>query len=930
MASTTEKGKGGDASDTPMMRQYHAAKERFPKHLLFFRMGDFFELFFEDAKIAARALGLTLTARSKGPEAIAMAGVPAHSVEQYLARLLRQGFSVAICDQTEDASQAKGLVNRDITRVVTPGTVVEEGLLDARKPNRLVAVLPVPDSENGTDGENGAYRYGLAAVDLAAGSIHVQELADRAALASELARLAPSECLLPEPPPLPPGARRVSPMPPASRGAFALSELKEAAFAPREAHGRLVDRFGRSKAEAAEVKKLIKELPLGAAAAGALVGYLGETHPGGIAHLQPPRGFDPDAHLILDETAIRSLELVETIRDRAFEGSLLWAIDRTRTGAGARRLREWVLRPLRNLDDLRARQEAVHTLVIDPTLREHLREELKELSDLERISGRLGTLRATPRDLVGLKSSLRKLPSFESALEGLKNSVFAAVRARIGGLGPVADRIEATLEDDCPINVSDGGLIRKGVDKELDRLRGIAHGGKEWIARFQAEEAEKSGIPNLKIGYNRVFGYYLEVSKGNLHLVPKHFERRQTLTNAERFITPELKEREAEVLGAEDKIRLLEGKLFHELRDEVAQSAGGLREAGVALSELDALCSLAEVAARRGHVRPVLSSGGKLSFTQMRHPVLEETLPKGEVVANDLELRGSGGKGGKGEAPQVLLLTGPNMAGKSTYIRCAALCTILAQMGAFVPAEKAEVGLADRIFTRVGAADDLYGGRSTFMVEMAEVAEIVAGASDRSLVVLDEVGRGTSTYDGISLAWALVEHLHEGPSKPRTLFATHYHELCTLEEELPRVANANAVVKEWQGEISFLFRIVPGPSERSFGIHVARLAGLPKTVIERATAILNELEAEAIERLQHLTGDGGSLLASGDAPKKPKRRRLKPTREDGQLLLFEPTPEQIDPKVKELLDALRGADPNALSPMEALQKLAELVKKAKG
>jgi DNA mismatch repair protein MutS len=539
-----------------------------------------------------------------------------------------------------------------------------------------------------------------------------------------------------------------------------------------------------------------------------------------------------------------------------------------------------------------------------------------------------------------LKDSLLLLPRLDSGLDGLPGPVLAGIRQRCGGLAPIAERIAATLRDDCPNVVSEGGLIREGVNPELDRLRQVAAGGKQWIAGFQADEMRRSGIPSLKVGYNRVFGYYIEVTKPHLARVPKEYERRQTVANAERFVTPALKEREAEVLGAEDRMRALEAQLFQALRDEVARAAREVQSAGAALAELDALGSLAEVAARNGHVRPEVNAARRLSFLQLRHPVLEATLPKGQVVPNDLSLAAPEAGGATGAAtsatppqegarfPQILLLTGPNMAGKSTYIRAAALATILAQMGAFVPAEQAEVGLVDRIFTRVGAADDIFGGRSTFMVEMAEVAEILAHATDRSLVILDEVGRGTSTYDGVSLAWALVEHLHEAAAKPRTLFATHYHELCGLEEELRRVRNACAVVKEWQGEITFLYRVVAGSSERSFGLHVARLAGVPRAVIERARTILHELETEAQERIANISPEGASL--SSASTKAAGRRRLKPTREDGQLLLFEPSAAEIEPNVKALLDELRALDPHGLTPMDALAKLAELVRKAKG
>ncbi len=917
-------------NDTPMMRQFNAAKERYPRHLLFFRMGDFFELFHEDAKVVARVLGLTLTSRSKGPDSIPMAGVPANSAEQYISRLLRQGFSVAVCDQTEDASQAKGLVKREVTRVVTPGTVVEDDLLEANRPNRLVAVYPDPDQAGFPINEK---TYGLASVDLSGGIIFVQELLGQAGLLSELARLQPSECLLPESDPLPPGAKPVPILPAGTEGRFSITPLNKSAFEAREAQGRLTARFGKVRAEETALKKQARAMPLAMGAAGALLGYVEETHPGGIHHLQAPQNIDPEEYLLIDETAIRSLELVETIRDRNFEGSLLWTIDRTRTGPGARCLREWLLRPLRKIEPLRDRQDAVGMMVNDPELRGELRFFLKEVADLERIAARLSTGRATPRDLIALKNTLRTLPKFENSLAGLTNGVLAECRTFLGGLDTVADRIERTIQDDCPNNIADGGLIREGVDAELDRLRDVASGGKQWIANFQAMEAERANIPGLKIGFNRVFGYYLEVSKSNASKVPEEWERRQTLTHAERFVTPELKDHEAEVLGAEDKIRALEVKLFQALRDEVAEAVPGLQAAGRSLAVLDAIASLGEVAARKRHVRPGLSNGGRLIFEQLRHPVLEETLPKGELVPNDLALDAKGGsnakrsKTGKDAPPQILLLTGPNMAGKSTYIRAAALGTILAQMGAFVPAERAEVGLADRVFTRVGAADDLFGGRSTFMVEMIEVAQIMAQATDRSMVVLDEVGRGTSTYDGVSLAWALVEFIHNGPSKPRTLFATHYHELCALDAELPGVKNASAVVKEWQGEITFLYRIVAGHSEHSFGLHVARLAGVPSEVIERARSILFELEAEAQERLTNVasTGAGRSNAKGGKI-----NRHLAPTEEDGQLLLFEPSEIQIDPSVKSLLDDIRSMDPTNLTPMESMAMLDKLVKKARG
>lgn len=904
---------GADAPDTPMMRQYLAAKQRWPRHLLFFRMGDFYELFFEDAKIVSRVLGLTLTSRSKGADAVPMAGVPVHAVEQYLARLLRQGFSVSVCDQTEDPSQTKKLVRREVTRVVTPGTVLEENLMEADRPNRLAVVLPeraaswyaAPADRRNAAGKRQAGgsntadkpanpRFGLASVDLSGGEIFVQEPVGAAALSSELARLSPSEILFPEPA----AGTKTEPLPvPAEEEGAARRALKSAAFEPREAHGRLLRRFGkgltvgkRAPRKGDALAALLRRLPLGCAAAGALVGYLEETHVGGELRLLPPQPFDPEKHLLLSATALRALEIVETIRRRSFEGSLLWSLDRTCTGAGARCLREWVLRPLREPAAIRQRQDAVAALVEDPNLRSDLRALLRGTADLERIAARLVAGRATPRDLTTLSATVLQLPRLSALFEHLpRENLLPKKAAQPAGLASLGKRISAVLRDDCPNALDKGGLIRTGVSAELDQVRSVSAGGKEWIAALQAEEARRTGISSLKIGYNRVFGYYIEVTKTHKDAVPDDYERRQTLTNAERYVTPALKEREAEVLGAEDRSRELERQLFEELRRECTGYAEALAAAGRALAELDTLASLAETAAKRGHVRPTITSTHRLYFSQLRHPVLEETLPRGELVPNDLELDVVP----EGKPPQILIITGPNMAGKSTYIRAAALAVVMAQTGAFVPAEKAEVGIVDRVLTRVGAADDLSAGRSTFMVEMGETAEILDTAGPRSLLILDEVGRGTGTYDGVSLAWALLEHLHNGPVKPRTLFATHYHELCTLAEELSRLAVAAATVKEWQGEITFLHRIVPGVSERSFGLHVARLAGLPPSLLERAKHILFELETETEERVEHITEGGASVGGQNDDGHKPKRRHRKraqliPSAVDGQLLLFEP------------------------------------------
>ena len=884
---------------TPLMRQYRAIKDEHRDKVLLFHLGDFYETFDEDAKTASRALGITLTSRSGMP----LAGFPVHAARDHVEKLLDAGHKVAICDQVEDPKKAKGIVRREVTRVITPGTLLDEGLLRADENNYLAAVIP--DSGRGLGG--------LAYVDLSTGEFAVAELG-RDALAEELERLRPSELLVPEA-----VARegrvfkisdKISDEEPPEYGRHDGGETPEPtpypdwAFYNETARRKLIEHFRVKTLDAFGCERL----ELAQSAAGALLRYLEETHRSGVDHITGLSVVDSEAHLAFDGEALRNLEILETIRDRSKEGSLLGVLDRTRTAPGARRLRQWLVRPLAELSAIRKRQDAVAELVREHASRARVREALSNVQDLERLSTKLAAGRVNARDLIGIAASAERLPDLASALEGAGSDALVALAAHFGEasrLTALADKVRATLVESPPVSVKDGGIIADGVSADLDRLRGVRAGGRSWIAEFQAREQERTGISSLKVGYNRVFGYFIEITKANLASVPEGYERKQTLVNAERFITPELKEREAEVLGAEEKILALEYELFMELRDEVATELPAIHECGARVGDLDALASFAEVAADRGYVRPELDDSQVLEIEDGRHPVLEMAMDAGTFVPNDIELDAG--------RRQVLVVTGPNMAGKSTFIRQVALTAAMAQMGSFVPARRARVGIVDRIFARVGASDDLSRGRSTFMVEMVETARVLRTATERSLVVLDEVGRGTSTYDGVSIAWAVTEHIHDSVGA-RTLFATHYHELCAASEELERVANVNVAVREWGDEITFLYRIVPGGADRSYGIHVARLAGVPREVIDRAKEILELLESRSEAPVEQGKEQG---------KERRKGKRKGPRME--QMPLFVPVPAPAaPPEPSAVEEALKALDIEKLTPLDALLKLEEL------
>jgi len=802
-----------------MMRQYQQLKARFPGTLLMFRLGDFYELFFDDASVAARELQITLTSREMGRgRRVPMCGVPYHAVEGYLARLVERGYRIALCDQVEDPRKARGLVKRDIVRVVTPGTVMESSLLPQDANSYLAAIA------------SGKQWWGLAIADLSTGEFQVTELSGPerdAQLAEELGRVHPREILVPEDADealeaVVGGGHRLTPLEVSKFDAVAGRRILKEHFRVAS-----LDGFG------------CEGLPYAIAAAGVLLQYLKETQFSPLTHITRIVTYTPENFLALDGSTRRNLEIVQNVRDGTATGTIFGILDETRTRMGSRKLRQWLLQPLRNEETIVRRQDAVGAFVAAPRVREVARTALAGMADLERLTGRVGHGSVTPRELVALAHSLRRLPAFVRSIETVTAILVQQLVGQIQSHDELAGQIEAAIVDQPPISPMDGGVIREGYNTDLDALRLTAREGKTWIAQLEASERARTGIKSLKIGFNKVFGYYIEVSKSNLPLVPSDYIRKQTLTNGERFITEAMKDREGQILGAEERIGELEYSLFCDLRERVAAHADVLLQSARAVAEIDVLIALAEVASTFGYVRPEIVAEPVLEIRAGRHLVVERLLEGERFVPNDLRV--------SSEDRAVLVVTGPNMAGKSTYLRQAALIVLLAQIGAFVPAEAARVGLADRIFTRIGATDDIATGRSTFLVEMQEVASILHHASRQSLVILDEVGRGTSTYDGMSLAWAVVEYLHDQIGA-RTLFATHYHELTELSSLLPRVHNVNVLVKEAGDRIVFLRRVAEGGADRSYGIHVAQLAGIPQSVIDHAQRILHNLEAAATVR----------------------------------------------------------------------------------
>lgn len=864
---------------SPMMERYQAVKAEHPGAMLLFRMGDFYELFYEDAQNASRVLGLTLTSRDKNSDnPVPMAGFPYHQLDSYLQKLIQAGFRAAICDQVEDPKKAKGLVRREVTRVVTPGTLTDDQMLDPRQSNFLACVAP---SKSG---------IGLAWLELSTGRFYLTDV-EPSQLQDELARIRPAECLIPESAAQEGqfSARRTETQ------TFVLTTRPEWCFARDESRRLLNEHFGTRTLEGFDVD----DTPA-VTAAGALLEYVRETQKTALPHIVRLEYWRRGRHMIIDEATRRSLELTQTLRDGRRDFTLLGVMDETCTPMGSRLLAEWLSSPLMDLEQITQRQDAIEELVGQLTLRDDVRELLKQTYDLQRLTSRVATGRCSPRDLVCLARTLEQLPKMRARLAERRSKRLQTLEQRIELCPDVHTAITAAIVDEPPNTITDGGVIRPGYNVDLDEFRDLMRGGRQWMAAYQAKEIERTGIPSLKIGFNKVFGYYLEVTAANREKVPADYIRKQTLKNQERFITPELKEYEDKVLRAEDRAKALEQELFSSLRDQVATFVPVLLRTAEAMAEIDVLAGLSTLAANAGYCRPTLQEDALLDIRDGRHPVLDRLLPAGQFVPNDVRLGIPASAEHEKGAGRVQIITGPNMAGKSTYIRQAALITIMAQVGSFVPARSALIGIADRVFARVGASDELARGQSTFMVEMTETARILNTATAKSLVILDEIGRGTSTYDGISLAWAITEFLHD-EVQCRTMFATHYHELTDLTATLRNASNWNVAVRESNEDVVFLHRIVEGAAGRSYGIHVAKIAGVPRLVTDRAATILATLEND------HVSADG--------RPKVPQRETTKQRRQQKSLFQLPEDP---------VIDQLRNLSVDELSPMQALQELYRL------
>jgi DNA mismatch repair protein MutS len=872
------------AGATPAMRQYFEAKRQYRDAIVFFRMGDFYEMFYEDALTAARALELTLTSRSKDSNggAIPMCGVPFHAADGYIARLVKKGFRVAVCEQIEDPRKAKGLVRREVTRVVSPGTLTDASYLEAREPAFLMGIVPADPAPG----------YGVALLDLSTGEFTAAEYTGavgRQALADELAILRPREIVAPD------GFAEAAALVGETRVGARVTSVDGWTFDLESARRTLLDQM---KARSLQGFGLDGH-PAAVRAAGALVQYLRDTQKVDLAHVREI-GFRAGADcLVIDATTIRNLEVLEAA-DGGRTGSLLDEIDRTQTAMGGRLLRAWIVRPLLAVERIQDRLDAVEELAFQSVARAKLRETLKSVHDVERLVARASLGIAGPRDLVALRQSLAVVPRVKLLLGELQAPLVKSLVAELDDLTDLRNELERTLVDEPPAVARDGGVVRDGVDGELDELRTISRSGKQHIAAMEEAERSRTGITSLKIRYNRVFGYYIEISKSNLGNVPPDYHRKQTIAGGERFITPALKDYEEKVLGADERALECETAIFERLRGRVAVDAARIQDTARGLSTLDVLSALAETAAAQNYTKPLMHGGDELVALDARHPVVERHVSDA-FVPNDITLDGS--------TRQLIVLTGPNMGGKSTYLRQTALLCLMAQAGSFVPARSAKLPVIDRIFARVGASDNIARGQSTFMVEMQETANILHSATSRSLLILDEIGRGTATFDGLSLAWAVAEHLASGSrARPKTIFATHYHELTDLADALPNVANFHVVVREWQDDIVFLRKVVPGRSDRSYGIQVARLAGLPPTVVARAREILNGLERDELSR-----GGRPSLNAAAS---------------DGtvQLGLF-----QVAPAAEDAVHVrLKSLDIDHVTPLQALSILAELKREAEG
>jgi DNA mismatch repair protein MutS len=855
------------------MKQFHHFKEKYPDAVLFFRMGDFYETFYEDAQTCSRVLGLALTSRSKGPNPVPLAGVPYHALDTYLKKMIQAGYKVAVCEQVEDPKLAKGVVKRDVVRVVTPGTLTDEMLLDAKEDNFLAAV------------SLGAKLAGISWVDISTGHFFAQEVAEDNVL-DELLRLGPKECLLPE-----------------RRGELFEAEIKKLStdisqltgavvthrpgwyFDPFGARKRLLKHFGTTTLEGFGIEDGFAAV----AAAGAVVEYLNETQKVALAHISTIKKVERANFLQIDPTSLRSLEILRTIRTESSKGTLLDCIDRTLTGMGSRMMRTWLCMPLCDVDAIELRHDVVEEFSQNDQTCGQIRKLLKATSDIERIAARISTFRTTPRDLVSLAGTLRMVPDLRKALQQCESDLALGLAGKCDSMEELAELLESAIVPEPPSHIREGGVIRAGFNDELDRLRSISKDGRSWLAEYQQKESRRTGIAKLKVGFNKVFGYYIEVSHFAADKVPADYVRKQTIKNAERYITEELKKYEEEILTAQEKAIGLEQRLFEKVRTETTKYISRLQGLADCLANIDCLTSFGFLARQRRYIRPEMTTAKELVIEEGKHPVLAETMGS-EFVPNDVSVGDNDG--------DLLLITGPNMAGKSTYIRQVALLVLMAQAGSFIPAKVARIGVVDKIFTRVGASDELVRGQSTFMVEMTETANIINNATGNSLVILDEVGRGTSTYDGLSLAWAITEHIANN-IKCRTLFATHYHELTELAELLVNVKNCNVAVREWQGEVVFLHKILPGGTDKSYGIYVAKLAGIGKAIVGRSAEILADLENTFAKEAS------GTHLA-----------RHKTKEPDAETLFVQ--------KHKTVLDKLADLDVDNLTPIEAINLLNQI------
>ncbi|WP_372906088.1 DNA mismatch repair protein MutS [Rhodohalobacter sp.] len=877
---------------TPLMRQYFEIKEKHPGTILLFRVGDFYETFADDAVLISKELGITLTKRNNGGDQTPLAGFPYHALDSYLPKLVKRGFRVAICEQTEDPETAKKagkkIVNREVTEITTPGVTMSDKLLDHKRNNYIVSIFWA----GGT--------AGVAFSDISTGEFGLSQVG-KSELDSLIQSLQPSEVLL---------QKKLKNSVPHELKNNNITYIEDWVYEGDYGYKILTEHFKTHSLKGFGVE----DLEIAHTAAGSLLHYMQETQKSSLGHLKRLYAYENSEYMSLDGATKRNLELTSSMQEGGTDGTLVSILDATSTAMGGRLLRKWIMRPLKKAEPIENRLEAVDVLVENHPLREELRDELNQVGDLERLISRISVGRTNARDLKQLQLSLAQITAIKRIIGQCESTLLKSVNSRLKLLIDVQERINGALVVDPPASIRDGGMFDEGFNDNLDELREIARNGKKYIAEIKDKLAKEAGIPSLKIGYNKVFGYYIEVTNTHKDKVPEHFIRKQTLVNSERYITPELKEVEEKVLSAEDKSKTLEGELFEELRLYVAEFADDVQQIAGAIAELDCIQSFAEVAFRNNYVKPEINEDDTVNVKKGRHPVVEKTLEAGEpFIPNDIYLDNT--------EFQILMITGPNMAGKSIILRQTGLLVLMAQIGCFVPADKATIGLVDKIFTRVGASDNLAAGESTFLVEMNEAANILNNATPKSLILLDEVGRGTSTFDGLSIAWSLSEYLHNKPEvAAKTLFATHYHELNELEDRYERIKNFNVQVKEHDGKVIFLRKLVRGGADHSYGIQVANMAGLPEVVINRAKEILSNLESHTLD----VSHDGNGAMAQSAKKKEAAKKVAKEVEKQAELPQMTLFGSQMDPNVETLLNKLDAADPNRMTPIEAMLMLSEL------